>query len=239
MLRAKLVSGCRLILIGLSLAAAALPAPAKNKNAMPRKAWRDTFSVSKTDLADSGRSAYFSLEPGSRRHFEHGDERLVITVLPETRVVDGVRTRVVEERETKGGQLVEVSRNYFALDRKTGDVYYFGEDVDIYRNGRVGSHEGAWRAGVNGARFGLMMPGRPKIGDRYQQEVAPGIAMDRAEIVSNQDSLETPAGTFRHCVRTRESSATESGSEDKLYAPGVGLIKDDKLVLVKVDTARS
>lgn len=237
-MRADGTRGRYLIWIGLSLAAGIAPAGAKSGSALPRQGWRGTFAVKKTDLADSGRSAYFNLEPGSRRQFEHGDERLVITVLPQTRVVDGVRTRVVEERETKGGQLVEVSRNYFAMDPKTGDVYYFGEDVDMYRNGRITSHEGAWLSGVNGAHFGLMMPGRPKIGDRYQQEVAPGVAMDRAEIVSNQDALKTPAGTFTHCIRTRESSATESGSEEKLYAPGIGLIKDDKLVLVKVNTKK-
>jgi Concanavalin A-like lectin/glucanases superfamily len=52
---------------------------------------------------------------------------LTITVLNETKMVDGVETRVVEERETKGGKLKEVSRNYFAISKRTNDVFYFGE----------------------------------------------------------------------------------------------------------------
>ena len=212
------------LLVGLSLAALVVPASAKNQKSRLLPAWRSSFPVSRTDLADRGRSPYFILEPGYRCHFANGEERLVISVLPETRVVDGVKTRVVEERETKGDQLVEVSRNYFAINKQTGDVYYFGEDVDMYGNGKVTSHEGGWRSGVHGARFGLMLPGKPKVGDRYQQEVAPGVAMDRAEIVSSSDSLQTPAGTYHRCVRTRDSSASESGIEDKVYAPGVGLI---------------
>jgi hypothetical protein len=37
-------------------------------------------------------------------------------------LVAGVETRVVEERETSVGAPVEVSRNYFAISKRTGDV---------------------------------------------------------------------------------------------------------------------
>jgi len=226
--------GC-LTLIGLALAVTVAPAQAGSSPHSDQQGWLKSFPVNKADLADQGRGPYYILVPGRRTVYQHGNEQLVITVLPETRMVDGVRTRVVEERETKGGQLVEVSHNFIAIDKKTGDAYYFGEDVDMYQNGKVTSHEGAWLSGVKGAHFGLMMPAKPTKGYRYHQEFAPGVAMDRAEIVSSTDSLRTPAGTFHNCVRTRESSAMESGSEEKLYAPGIGLVKDDKLVLVKVD----
>jgi hypothetical protein len=36
----------------------------------------------------------------------------------------------------------------------------------MYKNGKVSGHEGAWLAGVNGARFGLMIPGKPSVGAR-------------------------------------------------------------------------
>jgi hypothetical protein len=35
--------------------------------------------------------------------------------LNETREVRGTETRVIEERETFGGELVEISTNYFAI----------------------------------------------------------------------------------------------------------------------------
>ena len=81
-------------------------------------------------------------------------------------------TRVVEERETKGSQVVEVSRNFFVICKRTNNVYYFGEDVDIYRDGKIVGHDGAWLAGEGGARFGLAMPGSPLLGARYYQEIA-------------------------------------------------------------------
>ena len=203
-----------------------------------RQDFRSTFNVDKARLADRGQSTYFILEPGYRLHFQHGKDSLVITVLDETKVVDGVVTRVVEERETEGGSLAEVSRNYFAIDRETGDIYYFGEDVDEYRNGKVTGHEGAWLSGVGGARFGLMMAGAPKAGDRYYQEFAPKVAMDRAEVISLTAEMKVAAGTFTNCLRTRESSAIEGGSEDKWYAPGVGLIKDADFELARIEKGK-
>jgi len=195
-------------------------------------------------LLDKGSNTYMILEPGYKLTLADGKDTLTITVLDETKVVDGVRTRIVEERETKGGKLAEVSRNYFAFDpaaplrveKATGDIYYFGEDVDMYdAKGNVTGHEGSWLSGVNGARFGLMMPGKPKVGDRYQQEVAPGVAMDRAEVVSIAEKVKVPAGTFKDCLKTRESSALEKGVEEKLFAPGVGLLKDGSFKLAKIE----
>src|SRR3954468_5486912 len=93
--------------------------------------WTDTFNVPAKNFASTGRNPYFILETGYQMTFEGEDEgkpaRLIITVLDETKQVDGVETRVVEERESLGGELVEVSRNYFAIDTATSDVYYFGE----------------------------------------------------------------------------------------------------------------
>jgi hypothetical protein len=141
---------------------------------------------------------------------------------------------VVEDRELKNGKLVELTRDYYAIDSATNDVYYMGEDVDVYKNGKVVSHEGAWRAGVNGAKFGLMMPGTPKAGHKFYQEQAPGVGMDRAEILSVDEKITTPAGTFEHCVHTVETSALEKGLHDhKWYAPGVGQVKDTEMLLVK------
>jgi hypothetical protein len=183
--------------------------------------------VDKANLTDKGSNTYMILEPGYKLTLADGKDTLIITVLDETKVVDGVKTRIVEERETEGGKLSEVSRNYFAVDRTTSDIYYFGEDVATYdADGKVKNHEGSWLSGVNGARFGLMMPAKPKMGQRFQQEVAPGTALDRAEVVSVTETVKVPAGTFKKCLKTKESSGLEKGVEEKLFAPEVGLLKD-------------
>lgn len=196
--------------------------------------WTTEFAVEKGELVSSGRNPYFVLEPGHVSVFEDGKERLVVTVLDETKKVDGVECRIVEERETKNGQLVEVSRNYFAISKRTNSVFYFGEDVDMYKDGKVASHEGAWLSGEKDARFGLMMPGQVLIGARYYQEIAPKVAMDRAEIVSTTETVTVPAGKFTECVKTEETTPLEPGEKEyKVYAPGVGLVIDGGLKLVK------
>lgn len=200
--------------------------------------WATEFVIEKNELSVTGRNPYFILEPGYQSVFEGGRERLVITVLDETKMVDGVMTRVVEERETKDGKLVEVSRNYFAISPRSNDVFYFGEDVDIYKGGKIVNHKGAWLAGVNGARFGLMMPGEMRLQARYYQEIAPKVAMDRAEIVSLSETVKTPAGEFKNCLKVEETTPLEPGiKEYKYYAAGVGLVQDGSLKLVKYGKA--
>ena len=160
-------------------------------------------------------------------------------MLDETREVDGVTTRVVEERETEGGQIIEVSRNFFAISKRTNDVYYFGEEVDVYKGGKLVGHEGAWLAGEDGARFGLAMPGSPLLGARYYQEIAPGQAMDRAEVISLSESMETPAGKFEDVLKTEETTPLEPRErEAKYYAAGIGLLRDGPTRLVRHGLAR-
>ena len=201
--------------------------------------WTDQFRVERDELRSSGRNPYFVLEPGYQLVLEGGRTRLIVTVLPETRMVDGVETRVVEERETEGDSLREVSRNFFAISTRTNSVFYFGEDVDMYERGRIVGHDGAWRAGVAGARYGLMMPGLPLLRARYYQEIAPRVAMDRAEIVALGGTLTTPVGRFTDVLTVEETSALERAArEAKRYAPGVGLIQDGDLKLVRYGPAR-
>lgn len=190
-------------------------------------------------FSSTGRNPFFRLEPGYQLVLAGEEEgvakRLVVTVLNRTRMVDGVETRVVEERETEDGELVEVSRNYFAICNRTNSVIYFGEKVDIYEDGVIVGHEGEWLAGEDGARPGIIMPGTVLLGARYFQEVAPGVALDRAEIVSLTATVQTPAGRFTRCLRTRETTPLEPGEvEFKSYAPGIGLIQDGVLRLVRI-----
>jgi hypothetical protein len=197
----------------------------------------DSFDVDKSDLASTGTNRFFILAPGFQLVLEGKEEgepvSLTIRVLKETKMVDGVETRVVEEKETVGGELTEISRNFFAISKQTTDVFYFGEEVDIYEKGKVVAHEGAWMSGAAGARFGLLMPGTPLLGAKHYQELAPKTAMDRAEVISLKATIQTPAGAFGRCLETEETSALEKGKERKLYAPGIGLVAEGNLRLTK------
>jgi hypothetical protein len=196
--------------------------------------WRDDFSINKTALAPTGNNPCITMQPGRVLKLRNGDgDTLTVTVLNDTKVVDGARCGILEERETKGGQLAEISHNYMATDPATADVYYFGEDVDNYKDGKVINHESAWLSGEKGARFGLMIPGKPRVGDKFYQEISPKVAMDRVEVVSTDETVKTPAGTFEHCVHLRETTPLESDVSHKYFAPGIGIIKDDDFELAE------
>ncbi|MGH7569530.1 MAG: hypothetical protein ACREL9_11315 [Gemmatimonadales bacterium] len=178
---------------------------------------------------------YMPLVSGTQFVFQGTDGgdavQLVITVLAATEVVAGVTTRVLEERESVNGALIEVSRNFF-VQAPGGSVCYFGEDVDIYQGGVVVSHEGQWRAGLNGAVPGIFMPASPAVGMAFRQEVAPGVAEDRVQIVAAGESVTVPYGTFTNTIRFRETTPLEPGaSSTKVYARDFGQIVDDHVRL--------
>lgn len=198
-------------------------------------AYRSDFAPDRKNLGISGSNPYFVLTPGHRLRFAEGSTHVTITVLSETATIDAVECRVVEDREEKNGKPVETTKDYYAIDRSTGDFYYFGEDVDVYKDGKVSGHEGSWRSGVGGAQFGLMMPGKITVGDRFVQERAPEQkAMDRSEVVGVGEKVTTPAGTF-DSLHMKDSSPIEKSVDHKWYAAGVGLVKDGNAVLVGVD----
>ena len=187
-------------------------------------------------FSSTGRNPFFILEPNYQLVLAGGDAseaaEVTITVLNETRQVNGTETRVVEERESIGGELVEISRNFFAICEETNSVFYFGEEVDDYESGNIISHEGAWLAGEDANRAGVIMPGTILLGARYYQEIAPNVALDRAEIIDIGEIIQTPSGDFTYTLITRETTPLEPDvAELKYYAVGIGLIQEEDLML--------
>lgn len=239
--------------IGTSIfAAAALLACLAPVPARGEEPFTDDFRIEDCELEAGGRNAYFSLIPGDRLVLsgeDDGEEVVVqITVLQQKRTIAfttergrqlRVKARVVEEREWADDELVEVSRNYFARCDQTGDIFYLGEAVDIYEDGEIVGHDGAWLAGIGGAQPGIVMPGRYLLGSRYFQEIAPGVALDRGEHTAMGLTIATPAGTFHDCVEVIETSPLEPGHESlKRYCPGIGLVQDGDVLLEEFDLHR-
>jgi hypothetical protein len=231
------------VLIAAAILITGLPMTSRAASKTDRRVFTTSFRLADcTFQTDSGANPFFILQPGHVLHLQGTESKesvdLTITVTNDTENISlpglgTVATRVVEEREKHDGEIAEVSRNFYAVCQETSDVYYFGEEVDIYEAGVIVSHGGAWRAGTNGAMPGLFMPGTFLLGSRYAQEVAPGVAMDRAENIAMNQTITVPAGPFQGCATTLETSALERNSkETKSYAPGVGVIVDDTLQLV-------
>jgi hypothetical protein len=172
---------------------------------------------------------YFPLKPGTtfiyRGETEGTPTRTVTTVTYDTKMILGVTTTVVHDQGYEGNLLVEDTFDWYAQD-KDGNVWYFGEDTkELDEKGNVISTEGSWEAGVNGAEPGIIMLADPKKGDKYQQELAPGVAEDMAQVIGFEDSRCVRYGCFDHVLVTKEWTPLERGVVDyKYYAPGVGFI---------------
>ncbi len=135
-----------------------------------------------------------------------------------------VEALVFEDRATKNGELEEVTLDYFAQD-DNGNVYYLGEDVDEYKGGKVIGHAGSWTLGRDTEVPGLLFPGgEPKVGANWLSEDVNDEIMEKDEIVEVGATTTVPAGTFKDCVKVKET--TPDGVEYKYYAKGVGVVRE-------------
>ena len=149
-----------------------------------------------------------------------------VTVTNETKLVMGVTCVVVHDVLRTNQVVTEDTRDWYAQDR-TGNVWYFGEDTkEFHAKGRV-STEGSWEAGVSGAQPGLLMPASPTPGSPYRQEYLAGKAEDMGRVMATGESVTVPYGRLADCIRTREWSMLESGSEKKWYAKDVGFVRSE------------
>lgn len=188
---------------------------------------------------------YFKLPVGKKMIFEkktdEGLERIEITITGETRKIMGVETLVYLDREFLNGQLIEETKDYLAQD-KDGNVWYFGEDVDNYENGKLKDHAGAWIAGVDGAKPGIWIKARHVVGDEYRQEYYKGKAEDMAKIVAVGLTVTTSVATYKNCTKTYDWTPLDPESkEHKYYCPDAGglvlvedIISGEKVELKKV-----
>ncbi|HEX7292403.1 MAG TPA: hypothetical protein VF250_14885 [Conexibacter sp.] len=176
-------------------------------------------------------NAWYPLRPGTTYVYRGAKDgkpaRDVVSVTHRTRLVGGVRCRVVHDRLSLRGRLAERTADYYAQDAR-GTVWYFGEDTaELSPSGDVTSTEGTWHAGVDGARAGIFMPARPRVGERHRQEFLRGHAEDHFQVVSLDARIAVPFGTFDHALRTREWTPLEPGVIDaKYYVRGVGEVSE-------------
>jgi len=152
--------------------------------------------------------------------------RVESAVLPDTDKVAGVEVTVVQEKDYQNGELVESTLDYFAQHRN-GDVYYFGERVDVYEGGKVVGHEGSWLAGEGKNQPGIVMPAHPVVGQKFAQEKAPGIAEDELKVLSLTESVTVPAGSFTGCLKAADFNPLDKATEYKWYCPGVGMVHEE------------
>ena len=198
-------------------------------------------TINRGDFTPAVTNKYFTLKPGTKFLFKNksGSERIEVAVTDEKKEVMGVTTIVVRVKEWKRDMLVEETSDWYAQD-KSGTVWYFGEAVDNYKDGKLADHKGSWEAGVDGAMPGVIMLGEPRVGQTYRQEYYKGKAEDMGTIVALDAAVAVPFGRFEECLQVKDWSRVEQGTEYKYYCPAVGFLTmeestggGDKLELVE------
>jgi hypothetical protein len=220
----------RRLLVLAALAVAALgvvPAPAGAGGAggchLPRFGPGRSYHprIDPADFSPDVTNPWFPLKPGRTLVYtgtKDGKAALDLFVPSHrTRMVDGVRARVVEDRLYLDNVLEERTSDYYAQDR-CGNVWYFGEDTAVLdRHGNVVDTEGTWHAGVDGAQPGVFMQAHPQLGRRFRQEWYRGQAEDVFKVIDRSAAVTVPAGSFRHALRTAEWTALEPEVLDNKY----------------------
>ncbi|MDQ3086105.1 MAG: hypothetical protein M3Q67_04800, partial [Actinomycetota bacterium] len=173
---------------------------------------------------------YWPMKPGSTWVYEETDtqgtdQKVVIEVTDETKkIANGVEARVIRDTVTENGVPVEVTDDWYAQD-SDGNIWYLGEYVTNYENGKVVDHKGSFEAGVDGAQAGIAMPANPEPGLEYRQEYYKGEAEDRAAVITvGEEQVQVPLGYFNDGIlMIRDLVPTEPKVQElKFYAPGVG-----------------
>ena len=200
-------------------------------------------------------NAWSPLEPGMRFVYEGRADRgrgplphrVVFTVTDLTKMIDGVRSVVLWDRDFNGGRLREGELAFHAQD-DDGNIWNMGEYPEEYDGGRVAGAPDTWISGVAGARAGVLMRGLPRPGTpSYLQGWAPEIEFsDRARVHRTGARDCVPAGCFRDVLVTDETNPLEpaDGHQRKYYAEGVGNIRAapvggrEKEVLVLTEVVR-
>ena len=141
----------------------------------------------------------------------------------------GIEARVVHDRVTEDGEIVEDTYDWYAQDAD-GNVWYLGEDSKEYENGEVVSTAGSWETGVDGAQPGIIMYRDPAahLGVPYRQEFYPGEAEDVAEIIETGATITIGDRVYSGVVVISEWNPLHSGVvENKYFAPGVGVVLEE------------
>jgi hypothetical protein len=201
---------------------------ASNRGDLPQG--REPVQLDPADFSVSIDNPYWPMSPGTKWVYSETDtkgtnQKVVVEVTDQTKMIaNGIEARVVRDTVTENGAPVEITDDWYAQD-KAGNIWYLGEHVTNYKNGKVVGHGGSFEAGVDGAQPGIAMPADPDPGLSYRQEYYKGEAEDKAAVITiGEEQVQVPLGYFdKGVLMTRDLVPTEPKVQElKFYAPNVG-----------------
>jgi hypothetical protein len=203
-------------------------AGSSSQGGLPRGS--ESVKLDPVDFSVSIDNPYWPMRPGSKWVYSETDtkgtkQKVVVEVTPKTKMIaNGIEARVIRDTVTENGVPVEITYDWYSQD-KAGNIWYLGEYVSNYENGKVVDHGGSFEAGVDGAQPGIAMPANPEPGLSYRQEYYKGEAEDKAAVITvGKERVQVPFGYFnKDILMTRDLVPTEPKVQElKFYAPNVG-----------------
>ena len=189
------------------------------------------FSATKFPDKPKVDNKWLPLEPGTRSEFngtvtdltsgtpEVHKHRVVSIVTGLTKVIDGVRTVVLWDRDYTDGILGESELAFFAQSSK-GAVWLLGEYPEEFDAGTFTGAPNTFISGMDEAKGGIAMQGHPEEGSAsYTQASAPAIDfLDCAQVVSKK-------GNTLKIDEFNPLDGAAVGHQQKYYRAGLGSYK--------------
>jgi len=210
---------------------------AEHTKARPLTGSKEDYERAQFDNPTDIDNKWLPLKPGTQFVYEGStfiveenvreEHRVVFTVTDLTKVIDGIRTLVVWDRDYSGGELVETELAFHAQDND-GNVWHLGQYPEEYENGKFAKAPG-WIVGQKGAHAGVSMKAEPKLGaPDYAQGYAPPPLNwdDRARVYKEGQKVCVPVDCYENVLVTEEFEPSIPGVYQlKYYASGVGNIR--------------
>jgi hypothetical protein len=153
---------------------------------------------------------------------------ITFTVTGLTKVINGVRTRVLWDVDVNSGVLVESELSFFAEDGR-GNIWLYGEYPEEYETGYFKGAPNTWLGGSLASEPGVIVPAYPKLsGPSYIQAFAPSVGFfDCGKDIMKQQTACVPIGCFTDVLVVEEWNPNDpaGGFQRKYYAPHVGNIQ--------------
>ena len=227
------------VAVGLALLAAVI-LPHARAGHIPvgpdHQATEKDFDVSHfTTASPNLTNRFLPLAPGTQFTFTGtaaggggGAHQVVLAVTAATKMVNGVRTMALWDRDFVDGELVEEKLAFLGQDAD-GNVWNFGEYPEEHEAGVVSAHM-TWLAGIEEATPGILMRANPKPNtSTYEQGRAPAIeVLDLGRVHASDQTTCVPAGCYSGVLVIDEwapNAQPADGHQFTYHAPGVGLVQ--------------
>ena len=170
----------------------------------------------------------FTLTGTANRGGGGNSHQVIFTVTELTKMVNGVRTQVLWDRDIQEGVLAEEELAFWAQD-DFGNAWLFGEYPEEHAGTTV-TAPSTWLAGIQEATAGILMRVNPKVNtSQYEQGNGPAVGfLDLAKVFAENQSTAVPTGTYQGVLVVDEWDPNQQpadGHQYKYHAPGVGIIQ--------------